>query len=210
MCFALSCASKPKIEIEKKKNPNPSAQTKEKLGPFGLKGEGTLIAEIMTSDGPLICTLFEKEAPHTVANFVGLAQGKKTWVNPEGITKTDTPFYDGLSFFRIVPGFFLQSGDPLNTGKGGPGYTFDDEVSSSLKHDSAGVLSMANRGPNTNGSQFFILLRPTPHLDGHHSVFGKCDSQEIIRKLSSYPVNAENIPLNPPTIIRIRFFRKNK
>lgn len=180
----------------------------ETAGPFGLGGKGSLKAKIFTTDGDLECDLFEKEAPKTVRNFVLLGLGKKEWKNPKnGENVKGKPFYTDLQFFRIVPGFFLQSGDPTNSGSGGPGYVFDDEFSKKLKHDRAGVLSMANRGPNTNGSQFFVLLKATPHLDGHHSVFGHCSNLEVIQKLASHPVDSENLPSDPPKILKIEFGR---
>src|SRR5690606_35995417 len=111
-----------------------------------------------------------KETPHTVANFVSLAEGKNPFVSEE---YKDKPFYDGLSFHRVIADFMIQGGDPLGTGAGGPGYRFDDEIVANLKHDKPGILSMANAGKNTNGSQFFITHKATPHLDGRHTVFGQ-------------------------------------
>jgi cyclophilin family peptidyl-prolyl cis-trans isomerase len=115
-------------------------------------------ARIRTARGEIVCELFADRAPLTVENFVNLARSR---------------FYDGTTFHRVIPGFMAQAGDPTGTGRGGPGYQFGDEFSPSLRHDSAGVLSMANAGPGTNGSQFFITLAPTTHLDGRHSVFGR-------------------------------------
>ncbi|HEX2222056.1 MAG TPA: peptidylprolyl isomerase [Candidatus Limnocylindria bacterium] len=123
-----------------------------------LDTTGRYRARIRTARGEIVCELFADQAPLTVENFVNLAR---------------SGFYDGTTFHRVIPGFMAQAGDPTGTGRGGPGYQFNDEFSASLRHDSAGVLSMANAGPNTNGSQFFITLAPTPHLDGRHSVFGR-------------------------------------
>ncbi len=130
-------------------------------------------ATFTTTEGTFTIRLFDAEAPKTVANFVGLAEGTKEWVDPRTGQKVKRPFYDGLVFHRVIAGFMIQGGDPLGDGTGGPGYTFDDEFSPKLKHDRPGLLSMANRGANTNGSQFFITHVATPWLDGKHSVFGK-------------------------------------
>jgi len=127
-----------------------------------------IYAAMDTSKGLILIDLYSEKAPQTVANFVGLAEGTKKCNKPLG-----TPFYDGIVFHRVIPNFMIQGGDPTGTGMGGPGYKFKDEFDSSLRHDSQGVLSMANSGPNTNGSQFFITHLATPWLDGRHSVFGK-------------------------------------
>ncbi|MCU4924473.1 peptidylprolyl isomerase [Halobacteria archaeon AArc-dxtr1] len=127
-----------------------------------------------TSKGDIDVELYDERAPRTVGNFVGLATGEQEWIDPEsGEEVEDEPLYDDVLFHRIIDGFMIQGGDPTGTGRGGPGYQFDDEFHDELRHDEAGVLSMANSGPNTNGSQFFITLDSTPHLDGRHTVFGK-------------------------------------
>src|SRR5262247_1437023 len=123
-----------------------------------------LHAHFTTSEGPFTVRLFDEQAPNTVANFVGLAEGTKEFTDPKTGQKTKRPFYDGLIFHRVIDGFMIQGGDPLGTGTGGPGYTFADEFHPKLRHSKAGILSMANRGPNTNGGQFFITLVPTPWL----------------------------------------------
>lgn len=127
-----------------------------------------LYARIDTTRGVIICRLFFEKTPMTVANFVGLAEGTL-----DTDTKKGQPYYDGISFHRVIPDFMIQGGDPTGSGAGGPGYKLADEIRPNLKHDSAGILSMANAGPGTNGSQFFITHLPTPHLDGRHTVFGK-------------------------------------
>src|SRR5207302_9036034 len=126
-----------------------------------------------TSQGNVVCRLFEKEAPQTVANFVGLAEGTKDFADPKSSQRTKHPFYDGLTFHRVIPDFMIQGGCPLGTGTGGPGYKFADEFHPSLRHSGPGRLSMANAGPNTNGSQFFITVAATPWLDKRHTIFGE-------------------------------------
>jgi peptidyl-prolyl cis-trans isomerase A (cyclophilin A) len=141
-------------------------------------GEPTAVFD--TTAGTLRCTLFEKETPVTVANFIGLANGTKDWKNPvSGATKHNTPLYDGTIFHRVIPNFMIQGGDPAGNGTGDPGYKFKDEIVPSLMFDRPGRLAMANSGPNTNGSQFFITEVPTPHLNGKHTIFGQCDDASV-------------------------------
>lgn len=138
-----------------------------------------LYAKIHTDKGEILLKLYFQKTPLTVINFVGLAEGSLSLGGSD--KPTGKPFYDGLKFHRVIKGFMIQGGCPLGTGTGGPGYTFPDELDPSLKHDSAGVLSMANAGPDTNGSQFFITTEPTPHLDGKHTVFGKVvEGQDVV------------------------------
>ena len=136
---------------------------------------GTLTAKLHTSKGVITCALLEDRAPRTVANFVGLALGTRQWLDAQRSVWVAKPFYDGLTFHRVIHGFMIQGGDPSDNGRGGPGYEIADEVDVDLDHDAAGVLSMANKGPNTAGSQFFVTLGAARHLDGKHTVFGKCD-----------------------------------
>ncbi|WP_459890014.1 peptidylprolyl isomerase [Halostagnicola bangensis] len=132
-----------------------------------------MIATLHTSEGDINVELYDDRAPRTVDNFVGLATGTKSWTDPEtGEEVEGEPLYDDVAFHRIIEDFMIQGGDPTETGRGGPGYQFDDEFHDELRHDDAGILSMANSGPDTNGSQFFITLGAQPHLDGHHSIFG--------------------------------------
>ncbi|HTO98464.1 MAG TPA: peptidylprolyl isomerase [Myxococcales bacterium] len=137
------------------------------------EGKGDLYAVFQTSRGNIVVKLFEKDAPKTVANFVGLASGKQEWIDPRTGQKSKAKLYDGTVFHRVIPQFMIQGGDPLGTGTGGPGYRFEDEFQSGRKFDKPGLLAMANAGPNTNGSQFFITEVPTPHLNNRHTIFGE-------------------------------------
>jgi peptidyl-prolyl cis-trans isomerase A (cyclophilin A) len=183
-----------------------SESTGEILGAY--PGDGKLIATLATTHGKINCELFDKKAPNTVANFVGLATGKKTYIN----FKTGLPergnFYDGLIFHRVIPDFMIQGGDPQGVGMGGPGYRFADEFEPTLRHDKAGTLSMANSGPGTNGSQFFITDRATPHLDNRHSVFGACDETDIIKQIARVPAAPGDRPLQDVIIEHITVARK--
>jgi peptidyl-prolyl cis-trans isomerase A (cyclophilin A) len=148
------------------------------------KGGGKVYAHFTTSLGKFTVELFEKDAPKTVANFVGLADGTKEWTDPKTGAKVKKPFYNGLIFHRVIADFMIQGGDPLGTGTGDPGYKFADEFGSGRKMDKAGVLAMANSGPNTNGSQFFITLKETNYLNGKHTVFGEVtEGMDTIRKI---------------------------
>src|SRR3989442_17993 len=140
----------------------------------------TLTATLRTNQGPVVIRLFPDHAPKTVRNFVELAEGGRQWTDPGTGQATTARLYDGTVFHRVIPDFMIQGGDPLGSGRGGPGYRFRNEIDPSLKHDKAGILSMANAGPGTNGSQFFITHLPTPHLDGRHTVFGHVvEGQEV-------------------------------
>ncbi|MGE5243405.1 MAG: peptidylprolyl isomerase [Betaproteobacteria bacterium] len=169
-----------------------------------------LLAHFTTTEGNFTARLFEDAAPNTVANFVGLAEGTKDWVDPRTGKKVKQPYYDGTVFHRVIEGFMIQGGDPLGTGTGGPGYTFGDEFSRSLRHDKAGVLSMANRGPGTNGGQFFITLDKTPWLDDRHSIFGEIvDGMDVVRKIGSTPTSKPgDRPVKPITVQSVRIERR--
>jgi len=160
-----------------------------------LEGTGPLMATFETTQGTIHCELFEKGAPLTVANFVGLARGLHAFEDPKSGKVEKRPFYDGTVFHRVIPGFMVQGGDPTATGEGGPGYKFATEVSKDLKHG-PGTLSMANSGPDTNGSQFFITEVATPRLDGSYNVFGKCVEIDVVKKLAA--VDKTEQPNSPP------------
>lgn len=150
----------------------------------GLKS-GTY-AIFMTNHGVIICQLFEKETPETVANFIGLAEGTKEWIDPKSGEKVKKLFYDGTIFHRVIPDFMIQGGDPTGTGRGGPGYRFKDEIVKELTFDGPGKLAMANAGPNTNGSQFFITHKDTSWLNGKHTIFGQVvKGQEVVNEIGS-------------------------
>ena len=166
-------------------------------------------ADFTTSEGNFSVRLFDKETPNTVENFVGLAEGTKEWTDPRTNQRVRQPYYDGIIFHRIIDGFMIQGGDPLGRGTGGPGYDFADEFHPSLRHSKAGILSMANRGPNTNGGQFFLTLGPTPHLDNRHSVFGEVvDGMDIVRKIGSTRTGAQDRPIKDVVIQSVKIRRE--
>jgi len=166
-----------------------------------LPGSGSkLLAKFETSAGVINCELYPDKAPMTVANFVGLATGKKPWMNPKtGNVETQKPFYDGLIFHRVIPEFMIQGGDPLGRGSGGPGYQFGDEFVPELKM-SPGTLAMANAGPATNGSQFFITETGPEWLNGKHTIFGQCREVEVVKQMARLPQDAQNKPDTPVTM----------
>jgi peptidyl-prolyl cis-trans isomerase A (cyclophilin A) len=166
-------------------------------------------AEFVTSEGNFTVRLFDEEAPRTVENFVGLAEGTKEWTDPRTNRKVRQPYYDSGIFHRVIDGFMIQGGDPLGQGIGGPGYTFADEFHPRLRHNKAGILSMANRGPNTNGGQFFITLGPTPHLDDRHTVFGEVVAgMDVVRKIGSTPTGDRDRPVTDVVIESIKITRQ--
>jgi peptidyl-prolyl cis-trans isomerase A (cyclophilin A) len=176
--------------------------------PAAPEREPGLYATITTSMGVIVCKLFEKEAPLTVANFVGLARGTKEWTDPKTGQKVKRPLYNGTIFHRVIPDFMIQGGDPLGTGMGDPGYKFKDEFNPSLKFDKPGRLAMANAGPNTNGSQFFITVVPTPHLNNHHTIFGDVvEGMDVVNKIVAVPRDSNDKPRTPVVIRSIRIQR---
>jgi peptidyl-prolyl cis-trans isomerase A (cyclophilin A) len=167
--------------------------------------EPGLYATINTTQGAIVVKFFEKEAPITVRNFVGLARGTKAWKDPKtGLMVMKRPLYNGTVFHRVIPNFMIQGGDPLGTGMGDPGFTIPDEFSPDLKFDVPGRLAMANVGrPHTGGSQFFITEVPTPHLNGLHTIFGQVvEGQDIVTKIAHVPVDGEK-PVTPVRITSI-------
>ena len=161
-----------------------------------------------TSQGNIVIKLLEKEAPKTVENFVGLAEGTKEFTNEKTGKKEKQPFYDGLIFHRVIPDFMIQGGCPHGSGMGGPGYKFDDEFHPALKHSKPGKLSMANAGPNTNGSQFFITVAATPWLDNRHTIFGEViEGQNVANKISTVTRDRNDRPNTPVTINHVKIER---
>jgi peptidyl-prolyl cis-trans isomerase A (cyclophilin A) len=166
-------------------------------------------AHFDTSLGSFTAELFEDRAPKTVANFVGLAEGSKEWRHPKTGERHQKPFYDGIIFHRIIDGFVIQGGDPLGQGNGGPGYQFEDEFHPELRHDRVGILSMANAGPNTNGSQFFVTLGPTPHLDRRHSVFGAVvEGLDVVKIIGRTATDKHDRPVTPVVINKLTIERR--
>ncbi len=177
----------------------------------GMKGQGPLTAKLDIEQngkpiGSFTCELFEKQAPKTIANFVGLARGVRPFFDEKTSTWIKKPFYDGLVFHRIIPDFMIQGGDPRGVGTGNPGYMFEDEFVDTLKMDRPGVLAMANAGPNTNGSQFFITEKATPWLNGRHTVFGQCEPADLVGKLTHLPADGSR-PKDALTIKKVSISR---
>jgi peptidyl-prolyl cis-trans isomerase A (cyclophilin A) len=172
-----------------------------------IPGSGPLMAHIETTKGTLNCELYGDKVPMTVANFVGLATGKKPYTR-DGKTVVGKPYYDGLTFHRVIPGFMIQGGDPEGRGSGGPGYQFAQEIVPEIKHE-AGVLSMANAGPNTNGSQFFVMEADNEGLNGGYNTFGKCKEVEIVKTITGVPrgERARDMPNEPVIMTKVTITR---
>lgn len=168
-----------------------------------------LTATLHTNHGDIEIELYPDKKPNTVENFVGLATGEKEWEDPEtGETIDGEPLYNEVPFHRIIDDFMIQTGDPTGTGRGGPGYTFDDEFHPDLGHDGAGIVSMANRGPDTNGSQFFITLAAQPHLDNKHSVFGEVtDGMDVVETIADLPTDPNDAPTEPALLESVTVHR---
>ena len=165
-----------------------------------------LHAALSTSEGDIRLVLFPNHAPKTVANFVELAEGKREWTDPRNGSRTSERLYDGTVFHRVISGFMIQGGDPTGTGRGGPGYQFADEFHPELKFDRPYLLAMANAGPGTNGSQFFITVVPTPHLNRKHTIFGEvadAESRAVVDAIGQTTTGQADRPLNDVVIQRV-------
>lgn len=179
-----------------------TASAKEKDSDKGL------YATFVTNIGKIVCKLYEKEAPRTVENLIGLASGTKEHFNPKTKERGKGRFYDGLIFHRVIPGFMIQGGCPLGTGTGNPGYKFEDEFSPDMKFDRPGILAMANSGPNTNGSQFFITVAPTPWLNNRHTIFGEViEGMDVVDKIANVNRDDMDKPLEDVVIERLEIER---
>ncbi len=184
--------------------PSTTSQAKAPVTPTGPT------AVIDTSMGRLTCKLYDQQAPVTVANFIGLSDGSKDWTDPKTLQKVHgQPFYNGTTFHRVIPGFMIQGGDKLGDGRGDPGYLFKDEFDPTLTFDEPGRLAMANSGPSTNGSQFFVTEEPVPQLDGKHTIFGQCDAHTVLLVASIARVerNQDDKPNTPVVINKITIVR---
>jgi peptidyl-prolyl cis-trans isomerase A (cyclophilin A) len=159
-----------------------------------------------TSMGRITCQFYQRQAPKTVANFIALAEGTRDWTDPAtGKKQHNKPFSNGTTFHRVIPDFMIQGGDPTGTGTGDPGYHFEDEFDPNLNFDVPGRLAMANSGPNTNGSQFFITEVPTEHLNQIHTIFGQCDasSLDVVKAIARVQADGENKPLKPVVLNKV-------
>ena len=218
-------AGAPLVVEDPPENPNPVMATtvNEDLGPLpedpakgkftlqqaleGLPPKGAIMATIATSLGTMKCRLYDDRAPNTVANFVGLARGLRPWKDPAG-NWVKKPIYDGTTFHRVIKGFMIQGGDPKGNGSGEPGYVIKDEIWPGSKHDRPGLLCMANRGPNTNGAQFFITDAAAAHLTraGTYTIFGECSPVSVVHTIAATPLTGER-PTTPVTISSVTITR---
>jgi peptidyl-prolyl cis-trans isomerase A (cyclophilin A) len=174
----------------------------------GWKKQAGTYAVIETELGTMVCKLFPEKAPETVANFVGLAEGTKEFKDLKTGEMVKRPFYDGIVFHRVIPDFMIQTGDPLGKGTGGPGYQFEDEFDESLRFDRKGILAMANSGPGTNGSQFFITVAPTTWLNDRHSIFGEVvDGQSVADAISKAQRDPNDRPLKTLSMKKVTIER---
>ena len=181
----------------------------EELRPkLGVEAGGKLSAVFVTTMGDISCELLPEVAPVTVLNFVQLAEGSKEWTHPTTKKTSQKPLYSGTIFHRVIPNFMIQGGDPLGSGRGGPGYRFEDEPHPDHAFDKPGLLAMANSGPNTNGSQFFITDRSKPsHLNGKHTIFGVCENLDVVEAIASVQTKPRNRPVTDVTLKRVKIVR---
>lgn len=188
--------------------PKAAAKSEGKWQKMASQGKD-LYATFKTSMGDILVKLYSKDAPKTVANFVGLASGEIEWTHPGTHEKSRKPLYDGTIFHRVIPSFMIQGGDPLGQGIGDPGYKFEDEFQSGRKFDKVGLLAMANSGPNTNGSQFFITVSTPSHLNNHHTIFGETLSgYDVVEAISRVQTAGSNRPVQPVTLTKLEISDK--
>ncbi len=195
------------------KNVNDSV--KENNKEIKMETEGTYTVIEVThggeSLGSIVLELYIEKTPVTVQNFIGLAEGTREFTDLKTSEKVKRPFYNGLIFHRVIPEFMIQGGDPLGNGRGGPGYKFKDEIVPELKFDTPGLLAMANAGPGTNGSQFFVTVAPTPWLNGKHTIFGKVvEGMDIVMKISEVQADRQNMPLKPVVMKKLTIKKETK
>ncbi len=180
-----------KAQVQRVQEGEESAKKAANVEGLGMTAGQKLVATFTTTEGKIECVLRTDQAPETVANFVQLARGEKSWTDPNTGAETTRPLYDGTIFHRVIPDFMIQGGDPLGNGTGGPGYKFADEVGEFTKFDKSGLLAMANSGKNTNGSQFFITEGTPTHLNGKHTIFGDCENLDVVAKIARVPAKRD-------------------
>lgn len=209
MWFAFCNTSFAADKADEKAPAKDQAKAEGKAKDKGKAKGKPMFATIETSMGTFKVKLFADEVPKTVENFVGLAEGTKEWTDPKTNKKEKKPLYNGTVFHRVIKKFMIQGGDPLGTGTGGPGYKFADEFHAKLRHSKPGILSMANAGPGTNGSQFFVTVVPTPWLDDKHSVFGEVvEGMDIVNKISEAKTQPGDKPVEPIILKSVKIERK--
>jgi peptidyl-prolyl cis-trans isomerase A (cyclophilin A) len=195
-------------QVQQLKSELGRVQKGELLREVGVEPGTKLSATLDTNLGQITCALFPDKAPKTVANFVGLAEGSREWTDPKSGQKVKRPLYDGTIFHRVIPTFMIQGGDPMGTGMGGPGYEFEDETDNGLGFTEGGQLAMANAGPNTNGSQFFITDRAAPdYLNGKHTIFGMCGNLDVVKAIADTPKGPNDRPEKDVVIKHISITR---
>ncbi len=197
-----------KAQVARAESENAAADRAGQAAAVGFEPGKKLSATFETSMGNITCTLRPDEAPATVQNFVQLARGEKEWTDPATRETTTRPLYDGTIFHRVIPDFMIQGGDPLGRGTGGPGYKFADEVGDFTKFDKPGLLAMANSGPDTNGSQFFITEGTPTHLNRKHTIFGDCENLDVVAKIARVEKDRRDKPTTDVVIKRVTISAK--
>ena len=206
LLFCFACNEKKAKTGDVKKEQKTGKQAQEKK----VKTEKTMIAAFETSLGMIEVKLFPDKAPKTVKNFVALARGEREWTDPKTLQKVKKPLYDATIFHRVIPNFMIQGGDPKGNGTGGPGYKFEDEFHPELKFDRPGLLAMANAGPNTNGSQFFITESPnTKHLTNRHTIFGEVvKGMDVVKAIARVPRDSRDKPMEDVVLKKLTISEK--